>query len=487
MKRLAAGTTKRLVRLLIYGSIGVVIAVVSAAVYVLNSKSDLEVWHLVHLDEEFTVKSDVDSFEKYLALEDRLFVQLEELVTSRIDAKDRKPLNRYFAESRAAPERWDRNWNRTFELAAENPRAGFLLLHGMSDSPYSLRGIGERLHEAGAHVVGMRMPGHGTAPSGLVHATWEDMAAAVRIGVRHVRSRIGDKPLFLVGYSNGAALATEYATSMIEEDALPRVEGLILMSPMIGVTPAAALAIWQARLGRWFGLGKLDWNSIGPEIDPFKYQSFAVNAGVQTYRLTQDIDQTMAALREADKLGKFPPVLAISSAVDATVTVTRLIDVLMARLPEGGHELVLIDVNRNAELEELLKHDPKEELTRHLGDAGQDFALTVITNVSEDSRQVLVRQRAPGSSQPTKTALDLEWPEDLFSLGHLAIPFERNDPLYGIVHNPTAKHIQIGCAALRGERGVLSISPGDMLRIRFNPFYSFLEERILERTGMTPD
>ena len=38
-------------------------AVISAAIWVLNSKSDLDIWHTVHLDAEFTVKSEVDDFE----------------------------------------------------------------------------------------------------------------------------------------------------------------------------------------------------------------------------------------------------------------------------------------------------------------------------------------------------------------------------------------------------------------------------------------
>ena len=42
-------------------------------------------------------------------------------------------------------------------------------------------------------------------------------------------------------------------------------------------------------------------------------------------------------------------------------------------------------------------------------------------------------------------------------------------------------------AAARGERGVLRISPGDMLRIRWNPFYSYLEGRVLEFVGLEAD
>jgi hypothetical protein len=34
--------------------------------------------------------------------------------------------------------------------------------------------------------------------------------------------------------------------------------------------------------------------------------------------------------------------------------------------------------------------------------------------------------------------------------------------------------------ALRGERGVLQTSAADMLRLRWNPFYPYMERRLLE-------
>jgi len=63
---------------------------------------------------------------------------------------------------------WPVNWNRSFVLPQEEPALGVLLLHGLSDSPYSLKALGERLNGQGAMVLGLRIPGHGTAPSGLV-------------------------------------------------------------------------------------------------------------------------------------------------------------------------------------------------------------------------------------------------------------------------------------------------------------------------------
>ncbi len=484
MTRYARMTLRGAYRFLVYGTAGIIVTVLVAGVVLLNSKADLSIWHEVHLDEEFTRDSDVDDFEAYLALEDRLFAQLDSQVLRRIEPDEQTPLNRYNDASRSSPARWARNWNRSFELPVESPKAGVLLIHGMSDSPYSLRTIGERLHDGGAWVVGLRVPGHGTAPTGLVYATWEDMAAAVRIAARHLREHIGDRPLYIVGYSNGAALAAEHALASLEDDEVPRPAGLVLFSPMIGVTPAAAFAVWQARIGRWLDLDKLFWNSVGPEFDPFKYTSFAVNAGDQTYRLTHELERRMVAMKEAGRLAQMPPVLAISSAVDATVTVTRLIDGLMARLPAGGHELILFDVNRRAELDALLKYDPREELSRHLENAGHAFSLTVVTNESEESAAVVEHQRKPNTSSFRTTPLALEWPRDLFSLGHIAIPFPPSDPLYGGAPQPHPDRVQIGRAALRGERDVLTISPGDMLRIRWNPFYSYMERRVLEFTGL---
>ena len=69
----------------------------------------------------------------------------------------------------------------------------------------------------GIYSLALRMPGHGTVPSGLVAATWQDWLAAVRMGVRHVRGRIPEgAPLILVGYSNGGALALKYTLEAIE-------------------------------------------------------------------------------------------------------------------------------------------------------------------------------------------------------------------------------------------------------------------------------
>ena len=69
-------------------------------------------------------------------------------------------------------------------------------MHGLTDSPYSMRAVAELLREQGFYTLALRMPGHGTVPAGLIDADWEDWLAAVRMGMRHARQRVGpDRPL----------------------------------------------------------------------------------------------------------------------------------------------------------------------------------------------------------------------------------------------------------------------------------------------------
>ena len=55
-----------------------------------------------------------------------------------------------------------------------------------------------------------------------------------------------------------------------------------------------------------------------------------------------------------------------------------------------------------------------------------------------------------------------------------------NDPLYGKLMPDDSTMIHLGNMDLRGERGVLQIPADDMLRLRWNPFYPYMERRILE-------
>ncbi|MFC7336457.1 alpha/beta hydrolase [Haloferula chungangensis] len=487
MKKLAKETVTIIRRTLGYGLLVTIASLVSIAVYVLNQRSDLSIWHEVDLDEEFEAKSDVTDFAGYLELEDRLFAQLEEEVYQQLPPGNARSINRYQKGSMVDPTSMSTNWNRSFELKQAEPTAGVLLLHGLSDSPYSLKTLGESLHASGASVIGLRIPGHGTAPSGLVEITWKDWAAAVKIAAKHLKGSIGDKPLYLVGYSNGGALSVVYALQSLNDESLPIPDGLVLLSPEIGISRAAGLAVWQGRIGHWLGLEKLAWNSISVEYDPFKYGSFAVNAGDQAYRITAEIDKQLDKMSKAGALANFPKTLAFQSAVDATVSAPALVTRVFERLPKNGHELVLFDINRVELIEHLLSKDPADDLDKLLNGPQRNFALSVVTNAPDNGSatfDVQIKHRAAGQSEITSESTDMSWPDEVFSLSHVALPFPESDPLYGT--GDGGKTPTLGNRALRGERGTLLISPNDMLRQKWNPFYPWLEKHSLEFINLVP-
>ncbi len=473
---------KQLFYALGYGLFGSLVVLVVGYVYYLDSRPDLKIWHETLLQGEFAAAQakDIRDLDAYRALEDRLFEQLQERIISRIEEGEQRQLGRFYNGSRVNPLSFPRNWNRTFELLPQHPVGG-VLLHGLSDSPYSLRALGQMLYRKGFHVVGLRLPGHGTAPSGLLTVQWRDWAAAVRIAMRHLKERLGsEQPLYMLGYSNGAALAVEYTLAVLEGEPLPAVQGLVLLSPAIGVSKVAALAIWQSRLGSLIGMDKLAWTAIQPEFDPYKYNSFTVNAGDQIYRLTENIAQRMKQLQKPLRVRDFPRVLAFHSVVDATVAPEILIETLFSRLAAEGHELVLFDVNRSAETEELLRSDPDIFLQQLFADKQLGFNQTLITSAAADSSQLVVRYRQAGATEVFETPLGRGWPDEVFSLSHVALPFPADDPIYGSkpYRGDVYPWITLGSVALRGERNLLLFPDNYFLRLRYNPFFDYLARRV---------
>jgi hypothetical protein len=75
----------------------------------------------------------------------------------------------------------------------------------------------------------------------------------------------------------------------------------------------------------------------------------------------------------------------------------------------------------------------------------------------------------------------------VFSLSHVALPFPPSDPLYGNVPPQDRQQLFLGAQALQGERGVLRIPADFLLRLRYNPFYDYLEQRVLDWTKPWPE
>ena len=465
-----------------YGLIGALTTIVFVYATYLQNRPDLEAWHTIDLEEEFTASKagSIQSFTKYLDLEDRLYKELREKVYQGKSEAGKNRLNRYFFGSMSDPTKTKRNWNRSFELKQENPRGGVLLIHGLSDSPYSMRSLEQLFQAQGYYVLGLRLPGHGTIPAGLVNASWRDFTAATRLAAQHVRHEIGkSKPFYIAGYSTGAALAVEYSLAILEGEKLPAADGLVLISPAIGVNPVAVLAKYQAKLAAIPGLEKFAWDSIQPEFNPYKYQSFAVNAGDQIYRLTRQIEQRINRLDKGRGVVDMPTVLAFQSVVDATVSTRALVKVLFKRLAAEGHELVLFDINRSAHIEPFIAIDPVGDIKNLFTEPVLPFSTTLLTNISPETQKIYAQHRLAGPAKVTVNQLGLAWPDGIYSLAHTALPFSPDDPVYGSQEPKEKKLVYLGRIDLRGERGLFIVPASDLLRLSYNPFYSYIEDRII--------
>jgi alpha-beta hydrolase superfamily lysophospholipase len=441
---------------------------------------DLEAWHRIRLDEMTAATlDDTFTFPQYQAGEERLFAQVRAL-DSMNGPENRTPVNRYHPGSLSHPLSAGHDWNRSFETTPADVRGGALLIHGLTDSPYSMRKVAEVLHDKGFYSLALRMPGHGTVPAGLVTATAADWLAAVRMGVRHVRSRIPEEaPLVLVGYSNGGALALKYTLDAVDTQSGARPSQLILLSPMLGVTPAARLAWWISRLGVVPYFEKANWLDVFPEYNPFKYNSFAANAGFQTASLTRTIRNDLARLAANRRLDDMPPILTFQSIVDATVSTPAVVDTLYDQLPSNGSELVLFDVNHVSGIAVFMQPSDRNLVASLLERAPRRYRRVVVTNISADTRDVEARSAEPDSLNVTHRALGLAWPPEVFSLTHVSLPFAPDDALYGFDSSGALPGLlPLGRLSPRGERGVLTVGTDTLMRLSSNPFFPVIAERI---------
>ena len=441
----------------------------------------LQLWH-THIPPEMNAREIAAlDWNGYLARESAIFEDVRVNVTQILPVEDRVPSNRYFADGPIYPGRFATDWNRSYVLEpAGKPTGAVVLLHGLTDSPYSLRHVARRYQEDGYVAIAIRLPGHGTVPAGLVDVEWEAWSEATRLAVREARRRAGPgAPMHIVGFSNGGALAMKYALDSLDDKSLTRPDRIVLFAPMIGVTSLA-------RFAGFFGLpailpryAKAAWLGIVPEFNPFKYNSFPVNGARQSSLLSRALQSRIADASRAGRLGEIAPVLTFQSIVDFTVSTRAIIDALYGQLPANGSELVLFDLNRTADFGPLMPATADALLNRQIPNPPRNYTLTIVANRSADSAEVVARTTRAGSTEETIVPLNLSYPRDVFSLSHLAIPFPLDDSLYGM--HPDGREdygVHLGAIAARGERGVLMVSMDSLLRMSSNPFFPYVRDRI---------
>ncbi len=150
-------------------------------------------------------------------------------------------------------------------------------------------------------------------------------------------------------------------------------------------------------------------------------------------------------------------------------------DGLFDQLSANGSELVVFDINQAASFRPLFKPSSWTATSALLPVAQRRYGVTIITNASEHSFSTVAKITPAGSTRETVVPLAQAWPQDVYSLSHVAVPFPPDDDLYG--REPRVKNrygISLGTIALWGETSVLSVGKEALMRsprTRFTTIY----------------
>ena len=435
--------------------------------------ADLGPEHRIEFASEFkSSQEDSTDWHSYLEIESRLADELSK--TIEVYAREGSLVDRHDTQSPTYPDNLGVNWNRSYEMRAQSPRGVAILLHGLSDSPYSMLTTAKTLLDSGFNVIVPRMPGHGFAVGGLRQARWEDWTAVVRIAAARAKQLDGsDSSLVIVGYSNGGLLAIDYALRCEDYDYLPCPDRLVLMSPAIAVPKAAVVTNLHSLVSWTSYFEKFQWMSVMPEVDPFKFTSFPKRAAWEVYQVSTRMHKELAEPAEAAKL---PPILTFQSIVDNTVSAAAIIRNLYRFLPDNGSKVVVYDVNRHSTILSLSKNLPDDPAAYFTSAAPLQYDVAIIRNENAETVRVEVAELHAGSSQWAARPSELGWPDGYYSLSHIAVPFRRVDKVYGDGSEPTSLPVALGAQAPRGEAGLLRLRSDYFLRARYNPFYEIQAE-----------
>lgn len=203
-------------------------------------------------------------------------------------------------------------------------RRGILLTHGLSDSPYFMRYLGEFFQQQGFRVMAILLPGHGTQPGDLLDVNWREWAHAINYGTEQLAAEVDE--IYLAGFSAGGTLSIYQ--SLIDD----RIRGLFLFSPALQISSLAAYANLH-KLFSW-AVPTQKWINISPDVNIYKYESLPKNAAAQIYTLIQEVQR-----RVQDRAPTLP-IFTAASMQDSTVVASATLT-FVACLQNPSNKLVL--------------------------------------------------------------------------------------------------------------------------------------------------
>ncbi|MCI5130642.1 MAG: esterase [Candidatus Electrothrix sp. EH2] len=193
--------------------------------------------------------------------------------------------------------------------SSKGANKGFLLIHGLIDSPYLLSNIRDSLHKQYpcALIRSVLLPGDGTVVGDSLNMDHKKWQRIVEYGIKGFQDDDKISELYITGFSTGTSLVVDYMKTHPATDETQRadkIKGLILLSPSVKAKSAFAF------LSPFFDLFA-DWLSRFHEQDAARYESFSYKAGAEFYTLTRNMLKPEYAIKI--------PMLMVATADDATV------------------------------------------------------------------------------------------------------------------------------------------------------------------------
>ncbi|WP_019029672.1 alpha/beta hydrolase [Colwellia piezophila] len=208
------------------------------------------------------------------------------------------------------------NWSATpeisqliapFELPQGNKEKAILLIHGLTDSPFIFHDLAQFFYQQGFTVRTLLLPGHGTAPSGLLDVSYQEWQHATKFAIETTLHDF--EQVYLGGFSTGGALIFDYL--MQQPVANKKIKGLLMWSP---ASKAKNDSAWLAQYVDYIPF--VDWIDLDADIDFAKYESFPYNAAAQVHGIMSRIVGENAM---DDRVLHDIPLFVVASEHDQTI------------------------------------------------------------------------------------------------------------------------------------------------------------------------
>lgn len=272
--------------------------------------------------------------------------------------------------------------NQSCSDTAKGAGKGFLLIHGLTDSPYLLKNIARDIFAENpcSIIRAILLPGHGTVVGDSLNMTYRDWLQVTDYGIDSFNRMSDIQDLYIVGFSTGSTLAIK---RLQQGEGNQKIKGVVMLSAAVKAKSDLA---WAVEYLSWFS----DWVSIKKERDGARYSSFSSNAGAQFYQLTQGI---MDKKQQIDT-----PVLMVVSADDQTIDAQAARTFFCENITPG-----------------------KKALIWYKGYSQQELASC--DGITEVEREDLTVLSAPGNRGEQKRYLNMS---------HTAITIDPEDRHYGV-------------------------------------------------------